>query len=164
MSFTSYDQHTLNIRNMTRLAAYLTFDGNCREAMTHYQQCIGGDLDFQTVAESPYGAQLPPDMQPLILHAILRRNDFRLMGTDMIGEEGLIQGNGISLLMECSTFEQAQQLYEKLSAGGQASFPLMHNHWGRLFGGLTDRYGFRWWLTTITPATETILIHQNHDH
>lgn len=41
------------------LHAYLTFNGNCREAMTFYQDCLGGELCFQPLEESLLAPGLP---------------------------------------------------------------------------------------------------------
>ena len=38
---------------MAQINAYLKFDGNCREAMTFYKECFGGELIFNTVKGSP---------------------------------------------------------------------------------------------------------------
>lgn len=35
------------------LSPYLNFDGQCRQALTLYHACFGGELKFQTVADSP---------------------------------------------------------------------------------------------------------------
>jgi PhnB protein len=48
---------------MAQLIPYLTFDGNCREAMTFYKDCIGGELELQTVGGSPMAASMPPEMK-----------------------------------------------------------------------------------------------------
>lgn len=45
---------------MTRLAPYLNFDGTCREAMTFYQQCFGGELSVTTFGEANFDAM--PDL------------------------------------------------------------------------------------------------------
>ena len=50
---------------MVQLNPYLRFNGNCREAMTFYQSCLGGELTIQTVGESPVAGQMPPSMQRL---------------------------------------------------------------------------------------------------
>ena len=36
---------------MTQINAYLTFNGNCREAMQFYTDCLGGELYLQTIGE-----------------------------------------------------------------------------------------------------------------
>jgi PhnB protein len=53
----------------TSLIPYLNFNGQCREAMAFYQQCLGGELILQKVSESPMSAQMPPGMESNILHS-----------------------------------------------------------------------------------------------
>lgn len=37
---------------MKEITPYLNFGGNCREAMTFYQRCLGGELTVGTFGES----------------------------------------------------------------------------------------------------------------
>ena len=43
-----------------QINSYLTFSGNCREAMNFYVTCLGGELVFQTIGESPLANKMPP--------------------------------------------------------------------------------------------------------
>ena len=126
---------------MTHIRAYLTFNGNCREAMTFYQQCLGGDLNLQTIKDSPMAEQLPDTMRDCILHSTLTNGNFILMGSDMVGADGLQKGNAISLLIDCNTEEELREYYNSLSVNGTATHPIENTFWGALFGGLTDQYG-----------------------
>lgn len=131
---------------MTQINSYLTFNGNCREAMNFYRECLGGDLTLQTVGESPMASQLPGQMKECILHSTLTHNSLLLMGSDMCPEEGLQKGNAVSLMLNCSSEEEIRGLYEKLVEGGEATHPLENTFWGALFGDLTDRFGNHWLL------------------
>ena len=51
---------------MTTIITYLTFNGNCREAMTFYKECLGGELHFQTVGVSPHSSKMPKKMKDVI--------------------------------------------------------------------------------------------------
>jgi PhnB protein len=42
---------------MTQIHAYLSFNGNCREAMTFYRDCIGGELMLQPIKGTPVEGQ-----------------------------------------------------------------------------------------------------------
>jgi len=64
----------------------------------------------------------------------------------MVGEKGLQKGNAVSLMLNCSSEEEIKKYYAKLSAGGEATYPLETSFWGALFGGLTDKYGHHWLL------------------
>lgn len=131
---------------MMKLHPYLTFNGNCREAMTFYAACLGGELHFQTIAESLLSDKMPQKMKDCILHSTINKDDFLLMGTDMVTENGLIKGNNVSLSVSCNSEKEIYDYYEKLSEGGIVNHPLEDNFWGSLFGDLTDKFGNHWML------------------
>jgi PhnB protein len=129
---------------MIKLNSYLTFNGNCREAMTFYAGCLGGELTFQTIDESPLSERMPQKMKNCILHSTITKDGFLLMGSDIVNENGLIKGNNVSLSLSCGTEEEIYNYYAKLSDGGFADHPLENSFWGALFGDLTDKYGNHW--------------------
>ncbi len=131
---------------MTQINSYLTFGGNCREAMTFYAACLGGELVLQTIGESPMADKMPPKMKDCILHSTLSNGAVTIMASDMVGENGLIKGNAVSLMLNCSSEEEIRNCYARLVEGGQATHQLEHTFWGALFGGLTDKYGNHWLL------------------
>jgi PhnB protein len=131
---------------MTQINAYINFDGNCREAMTFYKDCLGGELNMQTVEGSPIEAQCPPEMKQQILHASLTKDDLVIMGSDMQEPGGFTKGNNIALSLSCSSEEEIKTFFSKLSEGGKISHNLMQSFWGATFGVLTDKYGIRWML------------------
>jgi len=132
---------------MTQINAYLTFKGNCREAMTFYKECLGGELSLQTIGGSPVEAQCPAGMKDDILHAALQKDGLVLMATEMVGQEGLSKGNNFALALSCSSEEEINTFFSNLSAGGQVMHPLKVEFWGAIFGVLNDRFGIRWMLT-----------------
>jgi len=138
----------LNPLQMAQLFTYLTFNGNCGQAMAFYQECLGGELHLQTVGESPMAEQLPQAMRDCILHATLKSNDLVLMGTDMAGDEGLTKGNAVSLMMQCGSLPELQSFYKKLANGGRETHPIERTARGAWLGGLTDKYGHSWLLTS----------------
>ena len=129
---------------MTQINAYLTFNGNCREAMTFYKNCLGGDLSFQTVGDSPLSAKMPGRMKDCILHATLTKGTLVLMGSDMVAGQRLIKGNNVMLSLNCSSETEVKTFYKQLSEGGVANHQLEESFWGALFGDLTDKFGNYW--------------------
>ena len=123
---------------------YLTFNGNCREAMSFYKNCLGGDLTFQTIGESPLSEKMNSKMKDAILHATLKKGGFVLMASDMVGEKGLKKGNSVSLVLTCNSEEETQKMYKKLSKDGEQLHPLERTFWGALFGDLVDKFGNHW--------------------
>ena len=130
---------------MTQINAYLNFNGKCREAMTFYHQCLGGELTLQKVSESPMAAQMPSELGAHILHGTLTKDGIVLMGSDMRGNS-LVSGNTVGLCLNCSSDEEINAYFENLSAGGQVVMPLHQTFWGATYGELTDKYGMNWML------------------
>jgi PhnB protein len=131
---------------MTQIYAYVGFAGQCREAMTFYQECIGGELFLQTIAESPIADQCPEGIQGEILHSSLTKGPLILMGTDMVGPQGYTKGTNVALSLNCSSEEEINTFFEKLSAGGTILDPLKPQFWGAIFGAFTDKFGIGWML------------------
>ena len=131
---------------MARIDVYLTFNGNCREAMTFYQACLGGELSLQTLGESPMAEYIPIKMRKSVLHATLICKDLVMMASDMVPEEGLIKGNSVSLCLTCQSEEEIRTFYEKLSEDGESTYPLHATVGEALFGNLIDKYGNYWLL------------------
>jgi PhnB protein len=65
---------------MKEINAYLIFNGNCREAMTFYQKCLGADLHLITFADM--GGNIPPEAKDRIAHARITKGTAVLMASD----------------------------------------------------------------------------------
>lgn len=129
---------------MAKLNPYLNFNNKCREAMTFYKNCLGGELFFQTVDELPeMAAQMPPEMKESILHAMLTSGDIVIMASDH-NREGGIEGNTIQLCINCDSEEQLHTFFDKLSQGGRIIQKPEHMPWGGKYAELQDRYRKYW--------------------
>jgi PhnB protein len=146
---------------MTQINAYLTFNGNCREAMTFYQTCFGGELIIQTVGESPLAEQMPAKMHNHIVHASLTNGTLVLMAADKMDKSRHVKGNAVSLMINCRSEEELRTYFTRLSTDGEVSLPLEDTFWGALFGGLTDKFGTRWLLNFARRQSMKIVINQN---
>ncbi|CAA9534363.1 MAG: hypothetical protein AVDCRST_MAG96-3790 [uncultured Segetibacter sp.] len=131
---------------MTQINAYAGFNGQCREAMTFYKECLGGELTMQTFGESPVAAQCAAGMKDQIVHSSLTNGTLLLMGSDMVGPDGFIKGNDIALSLNCSSEEEINTFFSKLSEGGKIIDGLKTQFWGAIFGVLTDKFGKNWML------------------
>jgi PhnB protein len=131
---------------MTHLNPYLNFNGQCRDALTFYQECLEADLELQKIAESPMAAKMPSEKGPLILHGALSKNGATLlMGSDMIGN-ALHPGNAMYLCLSCTSDQEINTLFNRLSTGGHVITPLHQSFWGSTFGELRDKFGMTWML------------------
>jgi PhnB protein len=143
--FTPAFRETLQQNNMTTIKVYFNFNGNCREAMTFYHSCLGGELALQTIGESPMADRMPAEMQGLIMHGTITTPGFVIMGSDMV-MEGLVRGNSTATLIDCTSEAEVHAKYNALAEGGMATHPLENTFWGAIFGNLTDRFGNPWML------------------
>jgi len=130
--------------NMTQIHAYLSFGGQCREAMTFYQECLGGDLSLQTIEGSPMEAQCPPGIKHQILHSSLTKNGMILMASDLAAPGSFIKGNNFALSVNCSSEEEINTFFNRLAKGGKIIDPLKVQFWDAMFGVLNDKFGVRW--------------------
>ena len=133
---------------MAQIRPYITFNGNCREAMTFYKESLDAELSMQTVGESGVANHMPAEAQSNIVHARLVKNGTALLlGSDMVGPEGFVKGNTITLFLECVSEEEIHTLFTKLSSGGNVTYPVSTEFWGGLYGTLTDKFGINWMLS-----------------
>jgi PhnB protein len=112
--------------------------------MSFYRDCLGGELTLQAIKDTPLGAQCKEGTENDIMHSTLQKDGLLLMASDMIGPEGLHQGNNMSLCVNCSSEEEIRTFFQNLSSGGTVIDPLKQQFWGALFGVLTDKFGIRW--------------------
>ncbi len=67
------------------------------------------------------------------------------MGSDWPKPYGKpIEGTNISISISADSKEDADKLFNGLSAGGQATMPMSDTFWGSYFGMLKDKFGFNW--------------------
>ncbi len=125
---------------------YLSFNGNCREAMHFYQQTLGGVIRvMMSGADSPMGDQIPKEFADRIMNAQLELPGGALLyGGDApahIPYEGV---KGISLTLNYSTVEKGESVFNALSVGGVVTMPYSSTFWAKKFGMLVDRFGVHW--------------------
>jgi PhnB protein len=129
---------------MAKLYPYLNFDNNCREAMNFYKEAVGGDLVLQTVGEMPaMAAQMPPEFKDRILHSMLTSGDLVIMASDL-NRDKRVEGNTVHLCVNCTSEEELDNFFTKLSADGTVVEGLKAMPWGGKFGALIDKFGKHW--------------------
>lgn len=131
---------------MPQLCAYLSFDGNCADAMAFYAQVLGAKLEaLITYAQMPDGEPVPPEMADRVMHAYLVHPDFAVMAGDAMCNGEPYEGmKGVMLALTYPTAAEARRVFEALAEGGKVSMPLGETFWAETFGMLTDRFGTAW--------------------
>lgn len=131
---------------MSHLNPYLRFnDSKCREAMEFYKKCLGGELTFQTIGESPMAKEMPSEDQGRIMHAGLKSGGIEFFASDMMRDKAVV-GDNVALALSCDSQEEIDRHFKALSEGGEVFMPLEKQFWGAIFGVLTDKYGVEWML------------------
>ena len=141
---------------MTKLNCYLNFQDNAEQAFNFYKSVFGGEfagiMRFKEVAEFPGKEKLSETDLNKIMHIALPIGDNMLMATDMLESQGqkLKTGNDVTLSVHPDSKEEADRLYNELSAGGKAHMPMADMFWGDYWGMLTDKFGVNWMVNFST--------------
>lgn len=135
---------------MKDINTYLVFDGNCREAMTFYKQCLQGELFIVPFSEAPIemAARGAGDR---IMHASLKAGSGVLMASDSMPDMPVRQGDNFSISLNCESLEETDRLFNALADKGHIKMPLQQTFWATRFGMLTDRFGINWMFNFEQP-------------
>lgn len=133
---------------MKATSPYLNFPGNTEEAFTFYQSIFGGEflgvVRYSSFPDNSMG--VAEDQLNKIAHIALPLSEGSiLMGTDVFeSRQPLVKGNNFYIHLEAESVEEAQSLFEGLSAGGEVEMPPQKTEWAESFGCCKDKYGVQW--------------------
>lgn len=131
---------------MRSMNAYLLFEGNCRQAMEFYKQCLGGELYMIPYSQMPGDGckDFPEVSQGWIMHAALMTPSAVLMASDRHPQVTLTQGNNFFVSINCQSVDEAEKLFKSLGQNGETTMPLQETFFSGRFGMLTDQFGIKW--------------------
>ncbi len=127
------------------LHTYLFFTNTAREAMTRYQEILGGRLDIMSFADLPSGEEGPADVPAdLVMHAALTFDDgeYLMASDDPTGDGSGMTGAAINV--NVADADDARRIFAALADGGTIQMPMGETFWSPLFGMCTDRFGVPW--------------------
>ena len=130
-----------------KVAPYIHFDGQCREAFDFYARVLDGRLNLtMTYADSPVPTQIAEAEKGRIMHTSLSVGSEVIMGSD--APPGLFDGRqGFSISLHPTDPAAAERIYEALAEGGTVRMPLQETFWAERFGMVTDRFGTPWMIS-----------------
>lgn len=132
---------------------YLFFTNTAREAMTRYQEILGGELEIMELSEMPAGEEPPPFEAPpdMVIHASLYfgDGDILMASDDPTGDGAGVKGAAINLSL--TDQGEARRIFDALAEGGTVQMPLGETFWAPLFGTCVDRFGVNW-MINVEPA------------
>lgn len=127
---------------------HINFNGNAEEAFIFYKSVFGGEfvkiMRFKDIAGSEF--PLAETETNKIMHIALPIGKNFLMGNDVPEFMGKVNENEnrSKISISAESIDEAQKLFNGLSAGGQIEIPLNENSDGSYFGMFRDKYGIEW--------------------
>lgn len=133
---------------MAQINPYINFNGNSEEAFNFYKSVFGGEfttiMRFKDMANP--GFTLSEQEADKIMHIALPIGKNTLMANDVPEFMGKINENEnrSKISINAESKEEADKLFNGLSAGGQIEMPIGDSPWGTYFGMFRDKYGIEW--------------------
>lgn len=134
---------------MLGIKPYLSFNGNCEDAINFYRDALGGELIFiQRYGESPMSGM---GNENAIMHCTLKIGDSFIMASDSPPSHPATPGSNFSLAIGLNDVAKAREYFDKLAEGGTVTMPLDKTFWAEAFGMLTDKFGINWMVNCDAP-------------
>lgn len=128
-----------------KVTPYLTYAGNCEEAMTFYAHALGGKIVMAMTFSEMMGEDTPDGLAKKMAHMTLDLgNGSQLFASDVFDESTYTGVEGAAMSVTCTNANEATALFEQLSEGGSVTMPLGKTDWAELFGMCRDRFGVGW--------------------
>ena len=128
---------------------YLNFNGNTEEAFNFYKSVFGGEflmlVRFKDFPDNGMGAS-GPDLEKIAHIALPLGGGNMLMATDTIEAFGrkAVMGTNFYITLEPESGEEADRVFNQLSAGGKVEMPLQTTEWAEKYGSCVDKFGVQW--------------------
>ncbi|WP_018343715.1 VOC family protein [Cytophaga aurantiaca] len=142
---------------MARIDPHINFNGNAEEAFTFYKSVFGGEFTSLVRMKDISTAEHPVAEEDIdkIMHIALSIGPNLLMGNDVPSFLGKTNENEnrskISVFAESK--QEADKIFNGLSAGGSVEYPIGDSPWGSYFGMFRDKYGIEW-MVDFNPAAK----------
>jgi PhnB protein len=141
-------KQTLTIKVMAIINPHINFNGNAEEAFNFYKSVFGGEfakiMRFKDLASAEF--PVSENEANKIMHIALPIGKSVLMANDVPEILGRTNENEnrSKIVISAESKEEADKLFNGLSAGGQIEMPIADSPWGSYFGMFRDKYGIEW--------------------
>src|SRR4029078_7676946 len=139
---------------MALINPHVNFNGNAEEAFNFYRSVFGGEftkiIRFKDLATT--GLHISEKEENKIMHIELPIGKCKLSANDVPEAMGRTNENEnrSKIVITAESKEEADKLFNGLSAGGQIEGPIGDSPWGSYFGMFRDKYGIEW-MVDFTP-------------
>lgn len=140
---------------MAAINPYIHFNGNAEEAFTFYRSVFGGEFTQILRYKDLSGPEHPIAEKDAnrLMHITLPIGQANvLMGSDTLEIMGKVteNDNRNTIAIRAESREEADTLFNGLSAGGNIEMPPTDGPLGSYFGMVADKYGVQW-MVDYTP-------------
>jgi PhnB protein len=134
---------------MASINPHIHFNGNAEDAFTFYKSVFGGNFARVARFKDLSGTEhtIAENEANKIMHIALPIGKSSvLMGSDTPEFMGKHNENETrsKISIAAETKEEADKIFNGLSAGADIEMPLADSPWGSYFGMLRDKYGIEW--------------------
>ncbi len=133
---------------MAQINPHINFNGNAEEAFTFYKSVFGGEFSALVRFKDISGPEFPVKENEAnkIMHIALPVGNNVLIANDVPDIMGKTNENEnrSKISISAESKEEADRLFNGLSAGGQIEGPIGDSPWGSYFGMFRDKYGIEW--------------------
>jgi len=138
-----------------KITPYLTFNGNCAEAIALYEQAFGAQADIMRYSDAPPGEGYdpPPGTEEFIMHAQFSLGGDSVFLCDTTPDMPASFGGGVSIHVSMDSEELVRAAFNILKEGGAVGMEPAEVFWSKCFGNLTDKFGVAWMLS-FEPCNE----------
>ncbi len=126
---------------------YISFNGNCEEAVNFYQTVIGGKINSIRYSELPKEetAVISDQWKDKIMHCSLTFEDGNAIYFGDAWENDPVRfGSNSTIHLEVGNEKDVYDFVEKLSEEGVISMPAAKTFWNSVYGSLVDKFGISW--------------------
>ncbi len=126
------------------LMPYLTFDGNCEEALNTYSKILDGKVTIEGRYDNP-AMKAPKEYHDKVMHASLKFGELTILASDIYPGRQLNRGSSdTSLSLTASNPGEGKSIFDQLAENGKVHVPFEKQFWGAWHGNLTDKFGIKW--------------------
>ena len=133
---------------MASINPYINFNGNAEEAFMFYKSVFGGEFGaitrFKDIASAEF--PVPPEEADKIMRITLPIGTSVLIANDVPAAMGRVSENEnrSKIAVVAESKEEAERIFNELSAGGTVEMPMSESPWGSYFAMFRDKYGIEW--------------------
>lgn len=134
---------------MRAINPWINFNGNAQEAFTFYKSVFGGEftkiIRFKDLAGPEFQVAESEENKIMYIGLPIGKHNV-LIANDVPEFAGLVSENENRSKIYASTEsrEEADKIFNGLSAGGEVEGPIGDSPWGTYAGMFRDKYGIEW--------------------